>query len=506
MKTDNIDLLNELIFGKEIQRLIKGNQTFHQRTKYLLLFISKASKKTLEQAFKDDSSVVNLESINTKDLSNIWKELIIDAIHFLRINDARERSFLARPQNGNKKNAIEDGESVRKLNAYGIEELYSYFNEFTNFESVLYGADKYYRDHVQHPLYVWLIGLQILGNFVDNFAFRVAGDINITTSPHASSNYSEEQQTKELKKPEVSSAEIGAMWTIVALTHDLGYPLEKVDLINSQMQKMLEKFGKVDFKPSEFSIGHQHSYLVKHLLTILSSSLTFQKNEQNDGRNFITSVRPKYFTKYSKSWEVFDHGMISSLILLRSLTYFLETDINVDNGKNLKFEDARQFAIRSEMLHAIASHTTPKVYHILANNLAFILMLCDDLHEWNRPTMSDLVTNKHHGATKVIINKLHIDKENSHIECSLEFPEHDYEYQRNNAYRIFKTWNERLRPAVDDTKRSMCFKWKIKYANTRTSWIFDFSSHRKVFDEIRITGPTDKYGIKKRPYNIYDEF
>ncbi|GAI92790.1 unnamed protein product, partial [marine sediment metagenome] len=42
-----------------------------------------------------------------------------------------------------------------------------------------------------------------------------------------------------------------------------------------------------------------------------------------------------------------EHGIVSSLILLRSLSYFLETDLLLDQQSDLKVEDARQFAIRS---------------------------------------------------------------------------------------------------------------------------------------------------------------
>ncbi len=497
-----IDLKNEEELLKNIYYLVNNKEVFHKKTQYLMLFIGDESKRALKSVFNicnNKRKVRPLEDIKTNELVELWKEIIVDAINFLRINDARERSFIKK----DKKSTVKDAAKARKLNAYGVEELYSYFNEFTNFESILYGSDEFYRDHVQHPLFVWLIGLHILTDCVEYCSFRVSSVIDIEVKESANLNYADKRKVRRLRRQTVSSAEIGAMWTIVALTHDLGYPLQKVDLINSQLKKMLEKFGRVDFKPSEFSIGHQHSYLVKHLLTLLASSVEFNKDNQAP-RKFSTHVRPKYFTKYSKSWEVFDHGMISSLILLRSLTYFLETDATVEDAKGLEFEDARQFAIRVEMLHAIASHTTPKVYHILANNLAFILMLCDDLHEWNRPTMSDIISDKKSGASVVKLEKLDINKSKSEIRCSFTFPECRYDLQKKNSFRIFKTWHERLRPAVDDVKRNMRFVWIIYFEQTLIPWEFNFSSTRQVFNEVIVTGPEDGNHHAKQRYNIYE--
>ena len=37
------------------------------------------------------------------------------------------------------------------------------------------------------------------------------------------------------------------MWAIIALTHDLGYPLEKVEKINDRLELMLSEFGKIGF-------------------------------------------------------------------------------------------------------------------------------------------------------------------------------------------------------------------------------------------------------------------
>ena len=130
-----------------------------------LLFMSKVSLNMIKEFFNKEEFESTLA--NAKRLRVLWKKIIIDAIHFLRINDRRERMFKDKKQ---KTTMHTSGAAEMAIyNAYGIEELHKYFEKFTDFESTLYGADKYYRDHVVHPLMVWLIGLLILDTFGKDF-------------------------------------------------------------------------------------------------------------------------------------------------------------------------------------------------------------------------------------------------------------------------------------------------------------------------------------------------
>ena len=80
-------------------------------------------------------------------IKELWKIVIGKSIKCLRFFDKRE-PFI---ENASKHPV-----------AYGINELGSYFEEYTQFESMLYGGGKYYRDHVVHVFRVWLLGLNCL--------------------------------------------------------------------------------------------------------------------------------------------------------------------------------------------------------------------------------------------------------------------------------------------------------------------------------------------------------
>jgi hypothetical protein len=462
--------------------------------------------------------------INNESLKKIWKEILIQAIHFLRINDCRERAFL-KARNGdwdlkNKTNMdVPRTEAAAKLNAYGIEELSKYFDQFTEFEATLYGAENHYRDHVTHPVYVWLLGLRFLDEFAGDFKFRCAKDIRVDPlakladpswpcflqqredccheRPDSCADCRKCSETEGRSRLQVSAAELGAMWTIIALTHDLGYPLEKVERVNDRLEKMLGQFGHIGFARSTFQFASQHDHLVQQLLNIIASNLV-----QTGKERWRTQIRPKYQAKFSRSWEAFNHGIVSSLILLRTLTYFLETDVTLDKRKRLSNEDARQFAIRSEMLHSIAAHTIEKVYHLSAFTLPFLLVLCDDLQEWGRPTMGDFRAGDLTGSAQEVKVKIEVVNEMTVIECSIKHGKCDYAVQRAHALRAFKTWHERLRPALDDRKRNMSLEWELEFEGC-CPWSLTIDTSQDVFQMVNATGPKEKSLMEQEELAIY---
>jgi hypothetical protein len=430
----------------------------------LMGFMQEKTKKSLKTNIfppKEDR-----DDNHTKLLINAWRDVLCDAIYFLRINDSRETANKILKGSINDDNYKEEIKNAVKSNVYGIDEIVDYFNQFSDYERILYGAENYYRDHIDHPMYVWIIGLNILLKFAQNFKLRVSNLFKIG---------GETSREDGLK---ISQSELGAMWTIIALTHDIGYPLEKVEQINNQVEKMLSKFGKIGFSKSKFQFQTQHDHMVKFLLNIISSeAIKIQKSDDQNSekeKNCYTHKRPKYFSKFAKSWEMFDHGIVSALILMKSLTFFIETDYSNVKNEPIGIEDARQFAIRAEILHAIAAHTTPKIYHLETNNLSFLLILCDDLQEWSRPTFADLKNGNRGRIKSVTINKFNLN-DNPVIECEIAYSKLNRTEHEKFVKRIFRQWLERLRPALDDEKRKFKFIWKIKF--DKDEYVFNFNPH-----------------------------
>ena len=452
---------------EDIYKLIKD---YNVENDHHLDFLTKQTIKNLKSCFNTPSSIQKM-LLNIEKLRKLWLEILVDSIFYLRRNDSRDS--LSTIKNGDVVNT-----DFIYQNVYGMSELFNYFKQFSDFEHTLYGADKYYRDHIIHPLMVWLIGLSIIREFGIEFSMR-------TVKTTKNSQIVTSQSENPPEHIEILLNEVYAMWSIIALTHDLGYPLEKVDKINDQLEKMLNQFGKIGFSRSRFSFETQHDYLVRFLIDFISSIII-----RNPNGEWFNHKRVKYFTKFAKSWEMFDHGIVSSLILFKALTFFIECGYeNLLYGTGLDYAEARQFSIRSEILHSIAAHTTPKIYHIYANTLSFLLVLCDELQEWNRPTLSDMKNGVYGSAIDVTIEELSISKDGiSKIYCAIKYNAADIKEQESHVARLFKTWIERFRPALEAKEKKIDFKWSIQFGEDQP-WEFRLDPTKNMIDTFICDGP-----------------
>ena len=93
----------------------------------------KEKLKELASNVKEDSNDFEIFRYK-KQTDDLWEQLLKKAIICLRYYDTRE-PFI---------------EKDKKPKAYGINELKKYYKNYIEFEKVLYGAGKYYRDHIVH--------------------------------------------------------------------------------------------------------------------------------------------------------------------------------------------------------------------------------------------------------------------------------------------------------------------------------------------------------------------
>ena len=454
-----------------------------------LPFISATSKKSIKTYIKND----NL--INSKEL---WKNLLIDAICVLKINDSRERIYT------DSKNDMtlfsSNFDRIRKTSSYGIDEIGNYFNDFIEFESVLYGTDKHYRDHVKHVLQVWAIGIGLLSScefvFKDGYIVRNNEDFHFQIDVERLANETDGSRNFVERSPYISKSELWAMWTIIALCHDLGYPIEKTSEINKQAKKIISHFGNMNFSELNYSFDIFNSFLVDKFLNIISSKAKIESRK--------TSIQTKYRDKISKSLEDYKHGVFSSLLIFKNLTYFLETDYSSIN-EELTDEDLRQFHIRKEILRSIASHTCPKVYHLEFNTLSFLLILCDELQEWNRPKFNELRDNVHSQAPdKVELKRFEMAGEQCiHIEFTYTF-DFNEEFSKYLVFNKFKNIHNLLRSAKDDNMRKIIFDWDILFSDKKFNLSFD--SRRNSFDFMKVSEfriENESWVLEKDDLSIY---
>lgn len=158
---------------------------------------------------------------------------------------------------------------------------------------------------------------------------------------------------------------------------------------------------------------------------------------ESEEAEYLGRIQPKYYLKYAKSLESFQHGIISTIIIYKMLLYFLESDFNLNDDYIYKKEDARQFYIRREILRAIAAHTCPDAYNIHLTTFSSLLFLCDEFQEWGRRTWNELYTGLKEDSISLQIEKFSRDEANIQETINLEGVE-DMEIVVQNISRVFE--------------------------------------------------------------------
>lgn len=345
-------------------------------------------------------------------LDELWRTLLNRAIICLRYFDHRE-PFLRNPS--------------KDIVAYGLDRLRKYHDRYTEFESLMYGASSYYRDHIFHAFRVWMLGVFCLLVPKEGAKEPFIAKLGLDGGAELPG--------------EINFFEYISMWTIIALCHDLGYPLEKSEQILDKTREMMQEFiprpniwNNFGFSGTQDSI---HEYILKFISTKMQpapkqlrehwedkreavppaeqkeqagAASQPQEDEEETGPNFVGRIQPKYYLKYAKSLEQFQHGIISVVIIYKILLYFLESDFNLNDDYIYETENARQFYIRREILRAIASHTCPDAYNVHITTFSSLLFLCDELQEWGRKTWNELYTGLNEASISLTIKEFTCDK------------------------------------------------------------------------------------------------
>lgn len=340
------ELLADCIAGSKLD-LLSGVSCKHPLDQEVVGRLS-----SLQQAIRngdDDYEIFR----HRADIDILWKILLEKAIICLRYYDKRE-PFLGNPD--------------KTPRAYGIDNLKQYYDKYTDFERILYGTSEYYRDHVIHVFRTWLSGI-----------------VHMTEN---NGKYLEEISIHEDQGVHLEYVEKISIWTLIALTHDLGYPLQKAKNIIEQTRKMVSTFITNPDISIDFSFHGVQNYMNDFILRLMSSKMV--KTDQKESESYVARLQSKYYFKFQKSLERNDHGILSVLIVYKLLTYFLESDYSLNEDYHFTGEDRRQFYIRREILRAITTHTCNDIYQMYIASFPLLLRICDDTQEWGRKNISEL--------------------------------------------------------------------------------------------------------------------
>jgi len=368
---------------------------------------------------------VNL-NYQSNELLNLWKDMVGDSIAYLKGLDTREKHH----------------DNMR----LGVGRIFDYIKEYNSFERILYGAIENYRDHIIHVFRTFFLGDYLIRNSFGYKNVEPIEDINI------------------------SESEKEAMWCIISLCHDLGYPLEVIHTLNDPIRRILKTFGPISV--SEFGYGYfPHLTEISNFAIRFISSDIVKKELQNGKTISLIHLQPKYFQKFLSALCNYDHGIISGILLIKDLVYFKETDYAFDEYKYLVEEDVRQFMIRRNIIRPIASHNCGDIYYLKGTSFSFLLKAFDEMQEWGRPRLID-ITKRGGTETELIINKFN----NRIVDYTIIFKypgeiyglisDKEKEYSKDEVKGYFKTkcgeWMNVLRSAVGGADRDLILNFTVE--------------------------------------------
>ena len=382
------DLLNDVIDAVDFHDKLKeelleyiGKEYLPDNLSYPLDDLTIDDLIAIKKTIPDGGSDLPYSKVEI--LNVFWKNIIIKSIQCLRLFDVRE-PFYENPE--------------KTIIAYGIDNLDIYYKSYTKFESLLYGANANYRDHIFHVFRTWLIGLYVM----------IKHEFHVTDIDGLKENWE--------NFGKVTTCEKISMWTIIAFCHDLGYPLEKSKDILRATQSMMQEIVTDSKITEDFSFGGTQVSINEYIVKFISTKMKFykkgigkviegRKNRKKLVKYYNGRIQPKYYLKLTKSLEEFKHGIISAIIIYKTLLYFMESDFNLNDDYVYTADDARQFYVRREILRAIAAHTCPEIYSIKVTTFSSLLYVCDEIQNWDRKDWHELYSSQRHDSHRVTINK-----------------------------------------------------------------------------------------------------
>lgn len=270
----------------------------------------------------------------------------------------------------------------------GNSRLFKFLDAASKFEDLLYGLETYYRDHTLHLLWVYMMGeyllRELLPNIHNDLNWYLYNDIEKDKSIN-SNNLLRAAQKKETEICKKVNKHRDAVWCIIALCHDLGYSLSKLEKLNLKVQDVLEYFDLPNFRRVGYSLDIEHQALVSQFLELMAMDVRIVPSSDQK------EVLVKCYRDDSTYWrlcrglEKRQHGTLSAYLIYKILGIFADTSVRGPAEEwGLEDVEAKDNIVLGDILFAIAQHTFDFAHLDELNSLADILILADELEEFSR--------------------------------------------------------------------------------------------------------------------------
>lgn len=314
----------------------------------------------------------------------------------------------------------------------GYDKLFNYFDEYVNFEELIFASDSFYRDHTLHSLWVYFLGEYIMKHHeFDEVTVDMDRDyIQMKTLYNIMKDVNFDDSIKNigiLLNKLCQGEENGeASRCIIALTHDLGYPLKKIEKINKAMCSVLPYFSIKNYDEFAFNYTDIEQIYVTEFIRYLSEELQifidiklkdkkeitdlFIIDKENDiismdkekldaaSKDTIKELKKSFITKcyiennkadywrYSKDFEEYKHGIMSAFLLMKNVASMSKCSIKESdyNSVDLKNKFLPRDVTKLTIMQAIADHTSNNYQITSIKNPSAFLTFIDELEEFSR--------------------------------------------------------------------------------------------------------------------------
>jgi len=251
------------------------------------------------------------------------------------------------------------------------------------------------RDHIIHSFRVFLLGCYILyrlynekgGDYITECFKEDLKLLRLIICEYLPDICDRENIRKLREEVKLGFEDILLMWLLSSLFHDIGRPIE--DAVK-EIKRLINTYSikRIDIDSLAFSVvknlkvnGNKVEEFVKELDKIL-------RDCDNNNSDLCGQIR-QFLRNRTGSEKKWDHGILSAMMLYSSFIKLPERKISFKVKKEEEvFHYSNYYLLLYLLLYlfvAIMLHTEPSKY-IFSTSLTQLLIICDELQEWNRIT------------------------------------------------------------------------------------------------------------------------
>lgn len=320
----------------------------------------------------------------------------------------------------------------------GYDKIFNYFDEYVNFEELIFASDSFYRDHTLHCLWVYFLGEYLYNQkeFKGVFKYIFKENEHIFNLKRMI----EEDDFGGIFDPMIQIVDdfievmqkSDGIRCINALTHDLGYPLKKIKKINKNISNILPYFSINHFDEFNFTFTNEQKSTIESFLNsiVIQASYNFAKANdkrsekyekifevdekgimhgikkdeiyklnEDERRDFTDWFSPQVslrkdltkYARYSEDFENYEHGIMSAFILYKTLGFNKRYRMRYSERDKVSIGDisAKELFITSSIYNSISDHTSNSYRIKSISDPSAFLILIDEIEEFSRISRAD---------------------------------------------------------------------------------------------------------------------